>query len=157
VPPLRERREDIPLLAEHFLRKHCHEMRRPIAFNDFCAVCQNAEGVSCATAEFYRALQTYDWPGNVRELENLILRLLAFVPDEVLDAKHLPEHFQLGLAKAAKPETGDLTLNTAIKQHLQRVLRMTNYNQSQAAKILGLPLSTLRSKIKKLRIERKGN
>jgi DNA-binding NtrC family response regulator len=155
VPPLRERREDIPLLAEHFLRKHCHEMRRPIAFNDFCTACQNAESVSCATAEFYRALQTYDWPGNVRELENLILRLLAFVPDEVLEVKHLPEHIQKGLTKAAKPETEDLTLDTAIKNHIVRVLQMTSYNQSQTAKILDLPLSTLRSKIKKLGIERK--
>jgi transcriptional regulator with GAF, ATPase, and Fis domain len=62
---------------------------------------------------------------------------------------------RITLTQAAKSETEDLTLNTAIKQHILRVLRMTNYNQSQAAKVLGLPLSTVRSKIKKLGIERK--
>jgi DNA-binding protein Fis len=78
------------------------------------------------------------------------------VPDEVLEVKHLQKYFRNLLTKAVMPETEDLTLNTTIKQHIQRVLRMANYNQSQAAKILGLPLSTLRSKIKKLGIERKG-
>jgi DNA-binding NtrC family response regulator len=156
VPPLRERREDIPLLVSHFLRKCCQKMRRPVVFKDVCAICQNSEDVQCVTTEFYQALQTYEWPGNVRELENIILRLLTFVPDEVLDVKHLPDHIQKGLTKAAKPKPEDLTLETAVKQHIRRVLRMTNDNQSQAAKILNLPLSTLRSKIKKLEIERKG-
>jgi transcriptional regulator with GAF, ATPase, and Fis domain len=153
VPPLRERREDIPLLANHFLNKYCQQMRRAIMDHGICAACQHAEVVGCATSEFYQALENYYWPGNVRELENLIIRLLAYVPDEVLDAKHLPEHFQLGLAKTAMPEARDLTFNAAMRSHIERVLQMTNYNQSQAAKVLDLPFSTLQSKMKKLGIE----
>lgn len=152
VPPLRERREDIPLLASHFLRKYCQEKRRNILDAGLCAACQNSESADCATPEFYQALQSYDWPGNVRELQNLILRLLAFVPYEVLDVKHLSKYFQGRLIKVARPEIEDLTLDSVVRNHIKRVLRMHNYNQSQAAKVLGLPLSTLRSKIKKLGI-----
>jgi DNA-binding NtrC family response regulator len=155
VPPLRQRREDIPLLAGHFLRKYCHEMRRGLAFEGQgrCAVCQQTEYVGCATAAFYEALQRYDWPGNVRELENLLLRLLATVPDEILDVKHLPEPIQKASATRTRREVEDLSLEAAIKSHLERVLRLTNYNRSQAAKILRIPLSTLRSKIKTLGIK----
>jgi DNA-binding NtrC family response regulator len=108
-----------PLPSPSYGRSLRYTFILPIAFNDFCAACQNAEGVSCATAEFYRALQTYDWPGNVRELEHLILRLLAFVPDEVLEVKHLQKYFRNLLTKAVMPETEDLTLNTTIKQHIR--------------------------------------
>lgn len=152
VPPLRERQEDIPLLAQHFLRKYCQQIRCNVIGAGVCAACQSSESVGCATPDFYEGLQNYGWPGNVRELEKLILRLLAFVPDEILDAKHLPEHFRRNVAKAAEPQREDFTLNMVIRNHIERVLQVTNYNQSRAARLLGLPFSTLQSKIKKLGI-----
>lgn len=156
VPPLRERREDIPLLAGHFLRKYCHALRREVMGEGLCAACRQAEAVGCATVEFYQALQRYDWPGNVRELENLIIHLLTFVPEEILDVKHLPEEIlkgsnraDEGIARAAE----DLTLDGMTKRHIERLLALTGNNQTQAAKILRVPLSTLRHKMKKLGIK----
>jgi DNA-binding NtrC family response regulator len=154
MPPLRERPEDIALLADYFLRKYCHQMRRSFLFEStgICAACQNTEHTGCATAEFYEALQRYDWPGNVRELKNLLLRLLATVPDEILDVKHLPGPIPTSSAKRTRREVEDLSLEAAIKDRIKHVLRMTQYNQSQAARILKIPLSTLRDKIKRLGI-----
>jgi len=153
VPPLRERREDIPLLASHFLRRYCQELRRDLMGEGLCAACPQAESAGCATAEFYQALQAYEWPGNVRELENLIIRLLAFVPDETLDVKHLPKEILKGSNRV--DATGeDLTLKGAEKRHIERVLRMTGGSQSQAAKLLGIPRTTLQAKIRRLGIKR---
>jgi len=152
VPPLRERREDIPLLASHFLRKYCQQIRRDLLGEGICGICPQVEPVGCATAEFYEALQNYDWPGNIRELQKVIQRLVAFEPHEILNVKHLPEQIQKLPRRAAESEMEDLTLDTATKNHIERVLRMTGYNQSQAAKKLGIPLTTLRDKIKRLGI-----
>jgi transcriptional regulator with GAF, ATPase, and Fis domain len=153
VPPLRERREDTPLLAGYFLRKHCQEVRRPVVLGGLCTACQNVEPVGCATAEFYEALQNYHWPGNVRELEHLIIQLLTTVYDEILDVKHLPEKVLKPPVKAAEPEVEDLSLVAADRKHIERVLQMTGYNQSQAARLLKIHPSTLQSKIKKLGIK----
>ncbi|MBI3949497.1 MAG: sigma 54-interacting transcriptional regulator [Acidobacteria bacterium] len=155
VPPLRERREAIPHLATHFLRKHCPEMRRPlmVGCQQLCQTCQNAERVGCATAQFYEALQHYDWPGNVRELENVMLRLLARVPDEPLDVKHVREQLPRGATPVVAPKAEDWTLEAVIRNHIEKVLQVTNDNRSQAAAMLGLPVSTLQGKIKKLGIQ----
>lgn len=158
VPALRERRTDIPLLVSHFLRKYCEQVGREFMFagRNGCAVCKFADPAGCATVEFYQALETYDWPGNVRELANLIVRLLATVPDEVLDAKHLPEQYRgRQTARVLVSPPIDLSLDTQTRKHIERVLQMVDYNESRAARILGIPRSTLRSKIKTLGIESK--
>ncbi len=158
VPALRERRSDIPLLVSHFLKKYCEQVGRDFMFSgrSGCAVCKFTDPASCATSDFYEALEAYDWPGNVRELANLIVRLLATVPDEILDAKHLPEQYRRrGTAKAPSSAATDLALDTQTRQHIERVLQMVDYNESRAARILRIPRSTLRSKIKKLGIETK--
>jgi DNA-binding NtrC family response regulator len=158
VPSLRERRSDIPLLVSHFLKKYCEQLGRDFMFagRNGCAACKSADPASCATSEFYGALEEYDWPGNVRELANLIVRLLATVPDEALDVKHLPEQFRrYQTAKTPTSLATDLTLDAQTRKHIERVLLMVDYNESRAARILGIPRSTLRSKIKKLDIERK--
>jgi DNA-binding NtrC family response regulator len=152
MPPLRERREDILLLASHFLRQNCLQLRQSLMGEDICASCSQGARVGCATLDFYQMLRTYDWPGNVRELENLVLRLIATVPNEILDAKHLPEEVRC-TGQGATAEPKNLTLHAMIKRHIERVLRITNDNQSAAADILGIPLSTLRSKMKKCGIE----
>lgn len=155
VPALRERQQDIPILASHFLRKYCKQMGRDFLLGgkSACAACKHADVVSCATGEFYLALQAYDWPGNVRELGNLILRLLATVSDDVLDVKHLPQALQNRKKPTTNCQPEYLTLDQAIRSHIERVLKMTGHNQSRAARVLGIPFSTLQSKIKKLGIQ----
>ena len=155
VPALRERERDIPVLANHFLRKYCGQIGRDFLLGgkSACAACKHADSVSCATGEFYRALQAYDWPGNVRQLENLLLRLLATVPEDILDVKHLPEALQNRTKTATNCLPECLTLDQAVKSHIERVLKMTGQNQSRAARVLGIPFSTLQSKIKKLGIQ----
>ncbi|MGH9765611.1 MAG: helix-turn-helix domain-containing protein, partial [Blastocatellia bacterium] len=155
---LRERRSDIPLMVSHFLRKYCPQVERAFMLGrkSACALCKLDDPANCATSQFYEALQAYDWPGNVRELANLIVRLLATVPDEILDVKHLPEQYRsCHFAKASASPAVDLALDTQTRNHIQRVLQMTAYNESRAAVLLGIPRSTLRSKIKRLGIDRK--
>jgi DNA-binding NtrC family response regulator len=97
-------------------------------------------------------LERREWPGNVRGLKNFILQLLARTPDEVVQEKHLADELQTSVAGALDRTPADLTLESAIRSHIERVLRLSDNNQSEAARRLGLPLSTLRSKMKKLDI-----
>jgi len=162
VPPLRKRGEDIPLLAMFFLRKYCKQLHRYLECEEpRCGACAWTSSLRCMSEEFSAALQTYSWPGNVRELANLMLRLLATVEDPVLEVEHLPRRIRDSLSgevqasklSTANPSDPILTLESAVRHHIERVLRMADYQQSQAARILGLPYSTLQSKIKKLGIE----
>lgn len=154
VPPLRERREDIPLLVNHFLARHCADVARKwtLVRDIECPACPLTTSLPCATPDFYRTLARYPWPGNIRELHHLVLRLLAAVPEDPLDACHLPRRFREPTLRPPD-EAEDLTLDGAIRAHIQRVLARTQFNQSRAARLLGIPLSTLRSKIKKLEME----
>jgi DNA-binding NtrC family response regulator len=149
VPPLRARQADIPVLASHFLRLYCHHCDRDP--EKTCTPEQQdlSDLAGCGSREFYEALQQYDWPGNVRELQNVLLKLRASLVDHPLEPRHLPGNM--------KPDTHvqpvDLSLRRALKDHIETVLRTTNYNQSKASKLLRIPLSTLRSKAKKLGVE----
>lgn len=152
VPPLRDRAEDIPLLAQHFLRSTCPQTWRSSVLRreGVCGSCGSLYPAGCATQDFFTALQSYRWPGNVRELRQITTRLVATVPDEALSLSHLPE----GVRKAFRPQppAGDQpwSLDAAMRRHIETVLQHTGANQSEAARLLGLPLSTLRSKMKKL-------
>ena len=156
VPPLRERREDIPLLARHFLRAACANTWRSAALarDGHCAACEALHPGACASRDFFAALEAYAWPGNVRELRQVIGRLVATVPDEVLDLPHVPESLRCALAPAAPttPAAPDQlwSLDAAVRRHIEKALLHTGANQSESARLLGLPLSTLRSKMKKL-------
>jgi len=149
VSPLRERLEDVPVLARYYLRTYCRRNWRATVFerDGTCSRCRSAARPPCVTEEFFDALGAYSWPGNVRELKHLIGRLVATAPDEVLDAGHLADK----VGNSAPPH-GDLSLESVVKDHIARILKRTGYNQSQAARLLGLPLSTLRSKMKRLDI-----
>jgi len=155
VPPLRERREDIPLLAAHFLRECC--------IMSACAVgkpdsnrCRQGARADCATEEFYRVLMSHDWPGNVRELRSLVIRLRAEHPHSLLDQslsgtlviRHKPQPDSDG-----PPTDRDLSLESALRQHIQAVLDRVQNNVAEAARILDIPRSTLRDHIKKLGIK----
>ncbi len=152
VPPLRERMEDIPVLAAHFVEKHSEQLGRPIPR---------------LTADAIRTLSDYDWPGNVRELENAIQHALALVPGDVVSAEALPHRIEAhGLETAtsvAPPITkasgssgvdwaDELAFNDARKRaqrefehaYLSRLLERTSGNVSEAARVAGLDRSNLR-------------
>ena len=129
IPPLRERKEDIPLLVDHFIRKFSRAMNKR-----FTSVARSA----------FDVLMNYDWPGNVRELENAIERAMVIGREPEIQASDFP----LQLSAAASPETG-LALEDIERGHILRVLEACEWNQTRAAKVLGIDRVTLYNKIKK--------
>jgi DNA-binding NtrC family response regulator len=129
IPPLRERREDIPLLAEHFAQKH-----------------GRAEG-SAISPEARELLLAHDWPGNVRELENVIARALALNPSGVVLPEDLPDALRSArpaVAAAALPDTSDRpSLAELERRYASQVLLETGGNKTRAAEILGIDRKTL--------------
>jgi DNA-binding NtrC family response regulator len=143
LPPLRQRREDIPLLVQFFLKKYAEENDRP---------------VRRITPEALRPLMSYSWPGNVRELENVIERavVLSSGPDITVDL--LPDNL-LGRGSALTlhdPPT-DASLFEIVEDVEKRIisdmLEKCNWNQTEAAERFKVPLSTLNQKIRRLNIE----
>jgi len=129
LPPLRERREDIPLLAESFLKKHAIAMNKP---------------VSRISSEAMSLLMNYDWPGNVRELENAVERALVIGKGPELMHSDFPLQMT---ASAPHPATGR-RLEDVARAHIERVLEESGWNLTRAAEILAIDRSTLYSKIK---------
>jgi transcriptional regulator with GAF, ATPase, and Fis domain len=137
LPSLRERREDIPLLAQHLANRFARAMPKPV------------KPIPDSVA---RALQQYDWPGNIRELENVIQRAIILSPDGVISVNDL----SLTSAKPASVPTGT-TLEEVERSHIQRMLSTTMWRiegRRGAAELLGLKPSTLRSRLRKLGIRR---
>jgi DNA-binding NtrC family response regulator len=131
LPPLRERTEDIPALAEHFLKHFTTQMNRRI---------------SGFTPEAMTALVAYPWPGNVRELQNAIERAIVMCKGEQIEASHFPF--------AVRPAAPDVSLSSVEAAHIRQVLAALSYNVAQAARALGIDRVTLYSKMKKYGIER---
>jgi DNA-binding NtrC family response regulator len=160
LPPLRDRKEDIPLLIDRFLEQFCHENGKPPR--------QFSHGAM-------KLLMDYDWPGNVRELENVVERAVVLSTQEGLDIDLLPESVRtreivkgvrLQLAEFLPPLPGEVGARTAasapslfeILEEVERriivdMLERTNWNQTEAAERFQIPLSTLNQKIKRLGIE----
>jgi len=147
LPPLRERKEDIPLLVEHFIQKYCHDNGKPpIRF----------------TPEAMRVLMDYHWPGNVRELENAVERAVVLSTGEWVDISLLPESIfdsstpgmRMWRSVSLK-ENATLfeILDSVERQVILETLEKTGWSQTNAAEKLGVPLSTLNQKIKRLSIE----
>jgi formate hydrogenlyase transcriptional activator len=140
LPPLRERREDIPMLARHFTQQFALQMGRQI------------ETIPAAVMD---ALVRYPWPGNIRELQNVIERAVILSPGPEL---HIPAGaLQPGAAPAGKPEGAAVTLADAEREHLLRALRAAHWvlrGPNGAAARLGMKRSTLQWKMKKLGILR---
>jgi len=146
IPPLRERLEDIPPLAEYFLRKFRAELASPV------------ERIS---PEGMKKLVDYDWPGNVRELENVIERGLVLATGEAL----LPEDIRLDFApRRSAPTTNGgagggefLTEGTTLEEHerqlIREALKRANGNKSQAARLLGLTRNALRYRLTQMGLE----
>jgi DNA-binding NtrC family response regulator len=130
IPPLRERREDVPLLAEHFAQKH-----------------GLAEGSAISPAA-RELLVAYDWPGNVRELENVVARALALNPSGVVMPEDLPEAVRGARptppSPAGLPDVTDRpTLAEVERRYASQVLQETAGNKTRAAEILGIDRKTL--------------
>jgi two-component system, NtrC family, response regulator AtoC len=155
VPPLRERREDIPLLIRFFLERECDQVRRRERFDKklICQSCGSEQSVACVSEGFYEAMQEYDWPGNVREMENIMIRLATMRRGEILRVHHLPDHILKNSKADGASPPDDFSLDNAVKSHIEKVLVLAGHNESRAARLLGIPRSTLRSKIKKLALD----
>ena len=143
LPPLRQRRDDIPLLVEHFIAKYNREFNRKV------------KGFSAgATA----ALCQYDWPGNVRELENVIERAVALAQSETIALRELPLDISiLGGEVIAEIQKAGLSLRDARnhfeRQYILNILERVQWNQTEAARVLGLHRNTLAWKLQRLKID----
>jgi transcriptional regulator with PAS, ATPase and Fis domain len=143
LPPLRERKEDIPLLAQHFIKQLAEELKKP------------ARQISDAAME---KLLSYPWPGNIRELENVIERAIVLSDKPAIDAADLPilqatgsdrlpndilDRFRLDL---------NATLSAVEKQLIEKAMSETQGNKNQAAKLLGIGTSLLYYKLEKYKL-----
>ena len=140
IPPLRERREDIPLLLDHFLRKFAEKNRRDVT------------GLTAAARD---ALLKYDYPGNVRELENLVERAVLLCRGQVIDLEDLPATAHPGQRSAGQPLPRDLpgVLADIERQAIESALARSGGIQTQAAEALGISERVLRYKMKKYGLE----
>jgi DNA-binding NtrC family response regulator len=133
VPPLRERREDVPLLATHFVQKYARELGRPV------------RGIA---REALRLLAGHAWPGNVRELSNAIERAVIFASGEQIEAADLPD-----LVRAAAPRDPEFSRNLRAakvefeRAHILQVIADCGGNKRKAAKLLGLGVTSLYRKL----------
>jgi len=162
LPPLRERREDVPMLLAHFLTRYCEENTKPMRL---------------FTPGAMKLLMDYDWPGNVRELENVVERAVVLSTSERVDVDLLPESIRskeivrgvrLQLSEFMPPLPGEAGSRSSadnsqpslfqIMDEIERriivdMLERTNWNQTEAAERFMIPLSTLNQKIKRLGID----
>ena len=139
MPPLRERREDIPPLLDHFMDKVSEEYGRRFYFT------QKAQAV----------LQEYDWSGNVREMENLVERLCIMVEGSEIDLKDLPAYLSPAGAKAEPEDQAFLSrLKEMEKREIMAALERNHWIQSQAAMDLGLTLRQIGYRVKQFGLER---
>jgi len=138
IPPLRERKSDVPMLAEHFIRKYARDFKKDV------------RGISRGALP---ALSDYDWPGNVRELENVIARSVALATRPVVRLDDLPLDLSIHEAGARSGEAGAgvLTLKEARDRfehaYVLRALERENWNQSRAARSLGVHRNTLLARL----------
>ena len=146
IPPLREHKEDIPYLADHFLARFVHESAKPI------------KGITPAAM---RMLMDFHWPGNIRELENIIERAVALSTGTMLDVGDIRLDIGRGAPSVAGPgmPSGDssgpflpqgLTLEQYEDEIIKEALRRANGNKSQAARLLGLSRNAFRYRLSKL-------
>jgi DNA-binding NtrC family response regulator len=136
LPPLRERREDIPLLVEHFLGKFA------------------PRGDVRVTPEALARLQGYDWPGNVRELENVIEMAVIFAEGGVIGLDHLPVKVAEGRPVAFNLPQEQMTMADLERRYIEQVYRQTRFHKVRTAQILDISRKTLDRKLQQYHIAR---
>ncbi|HEY9478872.1 MAG TPA: sigma-54 dependent transcriptional regulator, partial [Gemmatimonadaceae bacterium] len=141
LPPLRQRREDIPLLADAFLKRSARsagtEPKR-------------------ITEDAVEAMQSYDWPGNVRELENALERAVILTEGETIDLGALPERVSVRRAEpivSERPASANPALDVIERAYIMWVLQSEGGNKSRAAEVLGIDVSTLYRKLSRYGVE----
>jgi two-component system, NtrC family, response regulator HydG len=135
IEPLRKRKDDIPILVEHFLQKYNLRLHKQI------------KGVSPAALEVFMG---HDWPGNVRELENTVERLVVLSTGPYLEPEDLA---YAGLFSAPAPESTSLDLKDLEREHILRTLQKFQGRKSETARALGIDRKTLREKLKRYDIQ----
>ena len=139
IPPLRERKEDIPFLVSHFLKKYNRKREIP---------------VTGTSPETMKLLIDHAWPGNVRELENAVERALIMEDGDTLLPRCFPWLIEKRQIKHSVENDKTYSLEELEKKHLQRVLGETGYHRGQAANLLGIDRKTLYKKINKYGLEK---
>jgi transcriptional regulator with PAS, ATPase and Fis domain len=138
LPALRERKKDIPLLAEYFMRYFASRIKRQIT--------QFSTG-------FVERLDAYDWPGNIRELKNVIERAIILCDSQELDETMLPYEIQHSQPVKTNNTLSAFDLSAVEKLHIQRVLNHTHGNRAEAARLLNIGVATLYRKLKEYSLE----
>ena len=146
VPPLRERKEDIPLLVEFFTKKYCDENSKP---------------VYRFSSEALKVLMDYHWPGNVRELENVVERAVVLSHGDIIGRDLLPDSITSPSSRFATLSSFDLSRESSLfdiidsfeRRVIIEMLEQTGWSQTEAADNFRVPLSTLNQKIKRHGIE----
>jgi two-component system response regulator HydG len=136
IPPLRERKDDIPLLVEHFLNTYCEATDKP---------------VKTVSPEAFEVLLRYDWPGNVRELENVLERAVILQEGKAIAVNDIPEKLRYVTTgkRGSVVATSNLTLEELEKEYLLKILEETGWRKKRAADILGINASTLYRKLQR--------
>jgi transcriptional regulator with PAS, ATPase and Fis domain len=138
IPPLKDRKEDIPLLVDHFLKKKV-----------------KAKSPKKISGDALQALLAYDWPGNIRELEHAIEGAVLMSHEETITSKDfvLMQSSETQHASSAKnTESASMTMVELERMHIEHTLRRFNYSRSKSAKALGITQKTLYLKIKRYKI-----
>ena len=154
LAPLRERKDDIPLLVDHFFTRYCRENEKFL----------NNEGRSVLSfePEAMQILMEHNWPGNVRELENAVERAVVLTTSVSVPAHVLPDHLQqVSGMRISRDHSGAVAADASLfeivadfeRRTIVDALEKVNYSQTEAAETLRIPLSTLNQKIKRLNIE----
>jgi len=140
LPPLRQRKDDLPLLIQSFMEE----------FN-----ARNNKHVSAVEPAAMKVLEQYHWPGNVRELRNVVERAVILSSGEFLDMKHLPPYVTETPAPPAPVGAMSLTAGMTVEDAENRLILLTldhsRGNKTRAAEILGISLKTLHNKLNKMR------
>ena len=154
LPPLRDRKEDIPALVEHFFNLYSRENDKFLG--------PNGRSVLRFDPEAMQVLMDHPWPGNVRELENVVERAVVLATSNTVGADVLPDSLlQAGGLKIRRDDTGSLPADASLyeivadfeRQTILAALEQCHWSQTEAAQRLGIPLSTLNQKIKRLAID----
>jgi DNA-binding NtrC family response regulator len=132
MPPLRERKSDVPALAKFFLERYTRE---------------NAKVVEAFTGEAMELLSAYDWPGNVRELENAIERAVVLSGGSMIEARHLPPNVRPRFAPAGMPIVPGATLRDLERYAILETLKATGGSTSKAAEMLGISVRTIQYRL----------
>ena len=141
IPPLRERKEDIHLLVDHFIEKFNIEMEKKIG------------GIS---PEALKSIMAYSWPGNVRELENTIERAMVITKGTMIHVEDLglSSRAEENSLTCAAPPSGDKSMKAVEKEHMAKILKENDWNIQRSAEILGIDRVTLYNKIRKYELKK---